>query len=137
MPSQSGLCEFRVVVCLNALDPHLPTCSANGISGFAVRGPRSEASQSAAVRTALTADLAALQDAVQHLRDPSNPAAGYIYAAPLSGAQQNFCSAPFAIDVPLAGRSRRSVTIITRSTDNTPLNPFQDLSRLKLTCKSP
>ena len=139
-PARPGLCEFRVIVCLNNSDPNLPLCVPNGISSIEVRSPRPESARAAALRNILAADKAALQTALQHLADPQNPAAGYTNGPPLAATQQGFCSAPFAIAVPVtvfATRgSRQSVTLKTRSTNNRLPAPLVNLSKLKLTCSS-
>ena len=92
----------------------------------------------AGLRAILAADVSAVQNALQHLRDPLDPGAGYVHAPPLNGAQRNFCSAPFAIDVPADAllTPRHSVTLVTHSTDNSFPVARGDLSRLTLRCKS-
>ena len=54
---------------------------------------------------------------MQHLLDPSNRAAGYAGAPPLTGAQQNLCSAPVDIDLSLGVASRRSASMRIRTWD--------------------
>ena len=127
-----GVCEFQVVVCLNNADPNLPVCTPNGLGAVTVRAPR----PGQAPPPGLVDPLAALQNALQHLLDPSNPGAGYSQAPPLSAAQQHFCSAPFAIDVALTHGGTRSLSLITRSTDLSLPRAGVDTSRLKLTCMS-
>jgi cysteine-rich repeat protein len=133
-----GVCEFQVVVCLNNNDPSLPACTPNGISSVVALSPRPGLTSSPVVRGILAGDLAALQYALAHLLDPTNPATGYDYAPPLAAAQQNVCSAPFAIDVPVdtaRRRSQRRVALTTRSTDNSFPRTRLDVSQLGLTCK--
>jgi len=138
-PSEPGVCSFQVAVCLNESDPHLPACVPSGISSVTVRLPRPTTSRNAVLQTALTQDLGALQGALVHLLDPTNQEAGYVNAPPLTLPQENFCSAPFIVDVPVnvsSSRSnRRTVTLLTRSI-NGATTPRVALSRLKLTCKS-
>ena len=123
------------MVCLNNVDPNLPMCTPNGIGTISVRAPR----PGQAPPPGLVDPLAALQNALQHLLDPSNPGAGYTQAPPLSAAQEHFCSAPFAIDVSLdtafTHSSKRSLSLITHSTDQSP-RARADTSRLKLTCRA-
>jgi hypothetical protein len=122
-PSVSGVCEFQVAVCLNNHDPALPACIPNGITSVVVLAPRPELARVSSLRDILADDLAAVQNATQHLLDPRNVAAGFVNAPPLDAAQQHFCSAPFAIQVPvdvsMTRRTRRSVSIVARSTDET------------------
>ena len=138
-PSTSGVCEFQVQVCLNNLDTHLPACIPGGLDSVTIQSPNPARTRNLALRAALAQDLAALQNALAHLLDPANPEAGYVNAPPLSAAQQNFCSAPFSIAVPVNVRpgrtSKRSVRLTTRSTSNS-LVPRTHRSSLTLTCKS-
>lgn len=138
--AEPGICEFQVVVCLNNHDPGLPACIPSGITSVNVLAPHPERARNGSLRAILATDLATLQAALLHLLDPSNPTAGYVNAPPLAASQQDFCSAPFAIDVPvdvrLTGTSRRSVALLTRSTDNRLPAPRRNLSNLKLTCIS-
>jgi hypothetical protein len=135
------LCEFHVVVCVNNSDPHLSACIPNGISRLSVLAPQWKQARLPAARDILTADAATLQDALQHLRDPQHPEAGYVNAPPLDARQQNLCSAPFAIDVPLGVRSSRGrqggISLIVRSTDYSLPRRRTNVSRLKLTCQAP
>jgi hypothetical protein len=136
-----GLCEFQVMVCLNNSDPHLAACIPNGIRRTSVLAPRRQQSRLPTVRDALAADAATLQDALHHLGDPRHPEAGYVNAPPLDATQQNLCSAPFAIDVPLTVRktssSPRPISLIVRSTDYSLPRQRANVSRLKLTCQPP
>jgi hypothetical protein len=136
-----GLCEFRVMICVNNSDPHLAACIPNGIRRISVLAPRREQSQLPTVRDILAADAATVQDALQHLGDPRHPEAGYVSAPPLDATQQNLCSAPFAIDVPLTVRktssSPRPISLIIRSTDYSLPRRRTSVSRLKLTCQPP
>jgi hypothetical protein len=84
-------------------------------------------------RPSLTNARQAVENALAHLLDPANPAAGHTATAPLAPAQQNFCSAPFTVDVSLGGRRRRSVPIRVRSRAATPPQRV-NRSRLRLTC---
>ena len=140
-PNSPGLCEFQVMVCLNNSDPQVATCLPNGIRRIAVLAPRGNRSRLPAVRDALAADAATLQDALQHLGDPRHPEAGYVNAPPLDAAQQNLCSAPFAIAVPLTvtktSSGPRTISLIVRSTDYSLPRRRTDVSRLKLTCQPP
>ena len=105
-----------------------------------VLSPQPARARAPELRAVLAADLAAVQNAVQHLLDPNNPFAGYTHAPPLNAAQQGFCSGPFLIDVPVAvsgtRRSRRSVRLATRSADDSFPAARVQLSRLQLTCAS-
>jgi hypothetical protein len=134
-----GLCEFQVMVCLNNSDPQLPACIPNGIRGVSVLAPRQRQSRLPTVRDILAANAATLQDALQHLDNPRHPDAGYVNAAPLDATQQNFCSAPFAIDVSLTmtrtSSRPRTISLIVRSTDYGLPRRRTSVSRLRLTCQ--
>src|SRR5262249_16697047 len=66
----AGMCGFDVQVCLNNARTELPACTPNGISAVTILGPRPERGHTPLVRDILAADVAALQDAVQHLQNP-------------------------------------------------------------------
>ncbi len=84
----------------------------------------------------MIADVAALQHALTHLRDPSDPGAGYVHAPPLTAAQQGYCSAPFPVVVPLDAslRRKRIVSFVVKSA-NGAAPSRANVSRLKLTCE--
>jgi len=136
-----GVCEFQVQICLNNLDPNLPACVPGGIAGLSVLAPHPETITNPSLRATVSGDLAALEDGLLHLLDPVNPGAGYVQSLPLDAGQQHFCSAPFAIDVPLdVGPTRSlkgSITLQTRSIDNGLPRPRSAVSKLKLTCNPP
>src|SRR5262249_23626481 len=71
-----GHCGFQVIVCLNNVDPNLPSCDPNGISSLEVLPPRTRLRTTGA-QTIADNDNALLMNAVTHLLDPQNPGAGY------------------------------------------------------------
>lgn len=134
-PETPGVCQFHVRVCLNNVDAGLPACAPNGVGTVGVRAPRLRPVLTTDSDAILAADLDALQNALGHLQDANNPAAGYRYAPPLNSAQQGFCSAPFAITAMVSARSSRaSVTLKTRSTDDSNPRRHISVSQLQLTC---
>ena len=134
-PDTPEICEFRVTVCLNNADPALPACVPNGVARIDVLAPRvrtSAATESAAI---LASDRAALDDALNHLQDPQESAGEYTHAPPLDAAQEGFCSAPFPIQARAVNRSTLvSVTLKTRSADNSQPRARINVSQLQLTC---
>ena len=135
----SGTCTFQVAVCLNNLDGILPACVPNGVTAVTLTAPRPERYQNPALRAVVAQDVTVTNDALQHLLDPGNVNAGYIYAPPLSSSQQNFCSAPFQLTVPVdvspSKTTRRAISLTTRSSNNSLPRPLVQRSRLKLTCR--
>ena len=120
-------CEFKVVACLNNLDPNLPGCSQLGVSdGMRVVLPNP---------THDPDNYGSLVVALQNLR---NPATGATRALPVSAPQTNFCTTPFSIRVKLRGSTRLSagrVTLhtISRSFENSPRS-VTDFDSLTLVC---
>ena len=134
-PATPGLCEFHVQVCLNNADPNLPACTPGGIGTVDVRAPRPRAALGAAAYAMLAADAEALQNALDHLQDPSDAAAHSIYSPPLNPTEQGFCSPTFAVQAMVSNRARRpSVTLKTRSSDYNTLRRQISVSQLQLTC---
>ncbi len=132
---KTGVCGFQVRVCLNNRDGTLPACTQNGIAALTVLAPRQRPESTKDADAILAADLNALQNALNHLRDPDNPGDGFVYAPPLEPAQQGFCSAPFAVKGLATSHSRRpSVTLKVRSADNGFPRPHLSVSTLQLTC---
>lgn len=134
LPNQVGVCQFQVRVCLNNADPELPACVPNGIAAIKVLSPRPRPGVMNEKNAMLTADLTALQSALNHLQNPDNPAAGYVNGLPLEPTQHGFCSAPFAIQAPVTGRKRPSVTLKTRSIASGLPRGHINLSQLQLIC---
>jgi cysteine-rich repeat protein len=130
--STSRLCRFQVVTCLNNQDPDLPSCTPDGITAVNVVSPDPNKTANAALRSVLSADRSALEYALAHLLDPIATETGYSHASPLTAMQQNYCSAPFEIDV-VAGN--RSVMLTTTSTGATASDQPQT-SSLQLICRS-
>lgn len=135
--ANDGLCRFKVVLCLNNNDDKLGACVPNGITGLFIRGPRPDLARTQTLRTVLATDVASVQNAVQHLLNPFDQAAGYVFAPPLSATQLNFCSKPFDVDVLLAGLKKRSVKVRTLSINASFPRERIDLSTLELWCKRP
>jgi hypothetical protein len=130
-----GLCEFLVQVCFNVQDPALESCVPSGIAAVELISPNENQSRYPAVKEILTADRYALNEALQHLMDPLRPANGFIYKPPLTAAQRNMCSAPFAVQILTGGRPKATVNLKVRSID-TSLKQKRELSRLRLVCKA-
>ncbi|MBI3782997.1 MAG: DUF4215 domain-containing protein [Deltaproteobacteria bacterium] len=131
----AGLCRFHVVACLNNVDPHLPACSLDTIDAVSVLKPRPDLERNPQARAVQTANRSALESALTSLRDPRTPGAGFVYAPPLAGTQQNLCSAPFEIDVLVGALRHKRVSLLTRSTAATSRSG-PHLSRLDLICSS-
>jgi len=135
--AEPGMCEFQVTLCLNGSS--LPACTPLGIATVDILSPRPSQTRNPILQAALARDLTALQGALTHLSDPSNPTGGYSFAPPLVPSQQDFCSAPFFVDVPVdirPGRTgKRSVSLAMRSTPSGTA-ARSAVSKLKLTCKS-
>jgi hypothetical protein len=81
----------------------------------------------------LAADRAALDNATRHLLDPQDPSAGFVNAPPVPAGQHGLCSQPFDVDVPLFGARRRTVTVVTLSS-NAVRRGRRQVSWLRLTC---
>jgi hypothetical protein len=99
----SAICEFRVVVCVNNVDPNLPECPAAGVAdSIRVVQPRVMKDPD---------NNARLLSAFDELR---NPATGVIdLAPPVAPADTNLCSAPFAIRVPFRNGKKGRVILRT------------------------
>lgn len=135
MPTDAGVCEFQVQVCLNNMDPALPACTPKGISTLSIKSPKPDHVHNPALRQLLQDDLDALNNGLTHLLDPNYSSLGYVFGAPLTARQRTLCSQPFPIDVLLGGLHKQSVTLKVSSMDASP-NPKRDDSMLKLVCKS-
>ena len=131
-----GRCRFQVVVCLNNEDRNLAACEPRGVRRVRVLRPAPARARIAELGGVLETDRLALDTALHHLRDPSSPSDGYPHQPPLSAWQRNFCSAPFAIDVFLAGLRERSVALTTWSFDDAS-EPRAQASGIRLTCRLP
>lgn len=131
-----GMCEFLVQVCLNVVDPVLPNCRPNGVRSVEILRPNPKTASIQAVKQVLAANRFALDSALQHLRDPARPGAGFVFRPPVQPKQFNFCSAPFPVQVLVGGMRSASVTLALRSEDFS-FPPRRELSSLKLTCKRP
>jgi hypothetical protein len=134
-PLESGRCEFRVQVCLNNNDPSLPSCLPQGIAQVSITSPRPKRARNLTMRAVLEADVAALNNALTHLFDPTNPELGFVNAPPLTSGQRDLCSEPFGVDVLLGALRKGSVTLTVRSKNQRPLQPARHSSSLKLLCK--
>lgn len=134
LPDRVGVCQFQVRVCLNNADPELPGCAPSGVAQIKVLSPRTSSSVRSEKSAMLAADFGALQDALNHLQDPDNPAAGYVNAPPLEPGQNGFCSAPFPVQAWVTGRNRPAVTLKTRSTAGDVRRGNVSVSQLQLTC---
>jgi hypothetical protein len=130
-----GLCEFHVQVCLNNVDPSLPMCAQNGVGAVSLLAPRVRTGSGRDSNAMVAANVEALSSALEHLRDPSDPQARQIYSPPLDDTQQGFCSAPFAIQAVASRGTRPSVTIKTRSGDDSRPRRHISVSQLRLICK--
>jgi cysteine-rich repeat protein len=130
-----GRCRFVVATCLNNEDPNLNACTHSGVSSLSLKpAPRPS---DPALRAVLEANVAAANDALTHLLDPSDGAGGYAHAPPLVAGERNFCSAPFSVDVPLGSRPRYVVKLRTKSADGSLPLPRRQVSVLRLTCLRP
>jgi cysteine-rich repeat protein len=127
--SDPDACEFRVVACLNNVDPQLPTCPATGVRDpvrVMVMGAARDGANHDAVMTALA-----------NLRDPATGGSGL--TTPLAAAQVDMCTASFTIRVPLRGPStkrhaaRVRLSAVTRAPADT-RPPLVDVDRLMLVC---
>ncbi len=132
-----GTCLFKVVACVNNSSSGLGACKAKGLSSLLLLAPRPDAASSQTVRDALAADVMALQTALMRFENPANPAGGYTVAPPIADGVENLCTQPIDIMVPLAGRSRRTVKIKTRSANAALPLARRNLSILKLVCRQP
>ena len=136
-PDVSGICEFHVMVCLNNADPDLPACIPGGVGSVDILSPRLRPALGQTYNAIMTNDIEALSSGLNHLRDPNDPTAFAVYSPPLGVTQEGFCSAPFAIQAMVSPRRNLpSVTLKTRSTDNSFPRRHIGVSQLQLTCKS-
>ncbi|MBI4518022.1 MAG: hypothetical protein HY699_19640 [Deltaproteobacteria bacterium] len=117
-------CEFRVVVCLNNVDPRLSACPQLGVADpVRVLSPH-------ALRDA--ANNASLNAALRNLRDFASDNSGL--SLPVEAAQTGLCSAPFAVRVPVRSPvGRVALATLTRSFENSP-RWLTDVDRLTLVC---
>ncbi|MCX8073229.1 MAG: hypothetical protein N3C12_12375 [Candidatus Binatia bacterium] len=129
-----GLCEFLAQVCLNVVDPIFSSCRPNGVQSVEIMRPDPRKTKLEATREVLAADRFALQSALQHLRDPARPGAGFVFRPPLQPSRINLCSAPFPVQVLVGGMRRATVTLAVRSEDFS-FPSRVELSSLKLTCE--
>ena len=134
-PEYPGRCQFRVQVCLNNSDPGLSDCRPDGISAVLVEPTRATHGNLAAVSRIVSEDSAALVDALNHLQDPVNPSAGFVYAPPLALSQVGLCSDVFPVNVVVGALRSSFVTLKVRSYDRNAPVPRREVSRLKLVCK--
>ncbi|MBI1817423.1 MAG: DUF4215 domain-containing protein [Deltaproteobacteria bacterium] len=122
-------CEFRVVACLNNVDPNLASCPQAGVADpIHVLAPTARDA----------ANRASLVNALRSLRDPVT---GATLTLPLSEEQTDACTAPFPIRVPLRRtpngvRQKNHVRLITRSHSlaNSPVG-FFDSDLINLMCE--
>ncbi|GBD27223.1 hypothetical protein HRbin30_02567 [bacterium HR30] len=128
-----GLCEFLVQVCLNVVDPIFSTCRPNGVRSVEILRPDPRKARLPVVGEVLAANRFALESALQHLRDPARPGAGFVFRPPVGREQFNFCSAPFPVQVLVGGMRSASVTLALRTEDFS-FPARRELSSLKLTC---
>jgi hypothetical protein len=99
----SAICEFRVVVCLNNVDPHLADCTAAGVAdSMRVVQPKSNKDPENYAR--LLAAFDELRNAATGVSD---------LTPPVAPADTNLCSAPFAIRVPLHNGAKGRVNLRT------------------------
>jgi hypothetical protein len=99
----SATCEFRVADCLNNVDPNLPECTAAGVADtIRVVQPRLKKDPE---------NYAHLLSAFDELRDATTGAIDL--APPVTPADTNLCSAPFAIRVPLRNGAKGRVILRT------------------------
>ncbi len=135
--TQPGRCRFAVVVCVNNADPNLPACTPAGLSALEVLAPRLRLREIPLVQQLAEANVVKVRNALQHLLDPNDVAAGHTHAAPLTANQQNLCSEPIDLDVLSGPRAHDSVlaaqTLVVRST-GLPAPRRHQRSRLRLTC---
>lgn len=114
LDAADSTCEFHVVACLNNVDPNLPGCTPLGVAA-SIKTLKPSALRDSRNYTSLTT-------ALQNLRNPATGAIGL--GLPIDPGTTNLCSAPFAIRVPLRGRSGRislytvsqSVVVVRRAT---------------------
>ncbi|MEO6029529.1 MAG: hypothetical protein ABIR79_21910 [Candidatus Binatia bacterium] len=100
----AGVCEFRVAVCLNNVDPLLPECAAAGVpNAIRVVQPRLRTDPDNYTR---------LLAAFDELRDAATGATDL--ALPVAPTDRNLCSTPFAIRVPLKDGKKGRVILRTQ-----------------------
>jgi cysteine-rich repeat protein len=87
--SEPGACAFRVVLCVNNVDPHLPDCSPRAVRDLRLLP----------CATLDPQDRAGVIEALGNLRDPLTGRSGF--TIPLDDTQTGMCTAPFSIRVPL------------------------------------
>lgn len=135
-----NVCGFRASLCLNDPDPGLPACSAQGITSAALLAPKADRIRSEPLHTLVAQDIADIQNALQHLSDPSLPAAGYSFAPPLSAAQRDLCSAAFLVRVPVkpptARPTKQRLAIRLKTTDAQSPRPRPKSTSITLICRS-
>jgi cysteine-rich repeat protein len=131
------VCEFHVVACLNNTDPQLPTCVGQGVRAGVDdrRGPGIDILVPNRIRD--LGNYSSLKQALQQFRDPNT---GGMLSLPIDEASRNFCSAPFAIRVPVRGTTRLTpgqvrLLTLTRAQANSPIQSMTDLDSLTLVCK--
>jgi cysteine-rich repeat protein len=122
--SVAGVCEFRVVACLNNVDPNLPTCPPVGVGEVRVR-------ESYALR-----DPENYNGFLTALADLRNPVAGIAgLTLPLGPAQTDLCTAPFPARVGLGAPTYGRVVFRASSfAAIPPRRPRRDTDALTLLC---
>jgi hypothetical protein len=139
--TRNDSCTFKVVVCLNNVDPNLPACTPQGVGVVSIALPKTKTPRPTPSPDAQA--KAQLENALQHLLNPMDPypvttpgqtpSPGYVNAPPLTEEERSFCSAPFDITLPLEGAGHRSLRLKTLSY-NLAERPRLDVSSLRLTC---
>ncbi len=134
--NRPGLCEFLVQVCLNVVDPIFSACRPNGVRSVEILRPDPRKARLQPVQEVLATNRFALESALQHLRDPARPGAGFVFRPPVQPQQFNFCSAPFPVQVLVGGLRSASVTLALQTQDFS-FPARRELSSLSLVCKRP
>lgn len=133
-------CGFRARLCLNNSDPLFPACTPQGISSAVLLSPKAGRIRTQPLGAILDQDVAEIQHALQHLADPNQPDAGFSFAPPLSGLQQNLCSAPFLIRIPVRQPTSRStqrrLSVRLRSADGALPRPRIKGTSVTLMCRA-
>ncbi|MBI4514807.1 MAG: hypothetical protein HY699_03200 [Deltaproteobacteria bacterium] len=127
--TEATACGFRVVACLNNLDPNLPTCPQIGVAdAIRIVLPRQSYDP---------ANSASLVAALQDLRDWRTGTSGL--QLPVVDTQIGVCTAPFTIRVPLrqrgtwTGAGRVNLATVSKSYVNSP-QLVLDVDGLTLIC---
>ena len=132
-----GRCQFQIVACVNNSDPDIPACVPNGVNSITVQSPSKSIANTAIIGPLQLANIARVKDALNHLLDPNDPAAGYSKAPPLVSTQRGFCTAPIAIDVIAPSTTREKAkavqNIVTKSLGGFP-KAVKQTSKLVLKC---